>query len=188
MALIADKIEQFPRVYIPKIKEVRGGVDIQLSDKRIAHQLANMLSKRMQATQKASSKVTGIKDGVPVTRLVLALTFPPIWVGDYVHTEKGLFLITKLTSDGAFGIHQQSDKRTFLNRLENYYPLDITTRVKAWLLVSKARETAQLMHLETYEMHEIPLFIRLNPFSEGTEISGLFLDEEFYIIDESQST
>ena len=73
-------------------------------------------------------------------------------------------------------------KRTFVSPVDTSIHIPIVEK-RSGQIVSMTPTTLQLMDLETYDLYDIPIFPRLEPFTEGTEIPGFFLEDEFYLID-----
>ncbi|MHA1713097.1 MAG: NMD3-related protein [Candidatus Ranarchaeia archaeon] len=183
LQIVYAQIDHIPHSYVSAVKEVKGGIDINISSKKAARQIAHVIAKRMYASQTMSSKVVSIKDGHAVTRLVIALTFPEVRVGDYIHAPRGLIRITRITNKGAYGIHQQTGASLFIKQPSQYPIVQPHDLKEDWLLLSKSRDSAQLMHLTSYKLLEVPLSPRLASIPDGSKIGIIILDGRAYLLD-----
>ncbi|MBI5000077.1 MAG: hypothetical protein HZB92_00905 [Euryarchaeota archaeon] len=71
-------------VFITRLEEVRGGIDIYLSSKEFARQMAKNIAESTGGTTSASPQLFGQKDGKEVYRVTHVVKFAAYWPGCFL--------------------------------------------------------------------------------------------------------
>lgn len=87
-------------VYITKAKDVRGGIDYQITDQKYLQQFVHDLRKRFGGVAKTHSKLHTYdhQRSKPVYRLTALLRLPKFNKGDIIETDKKMIRITRMGS------------------------------------------------------------------------------------------
>lgn len=85
-----------PNVFISKEEKVRGGYDFYMGENSFARQMAHRLHDRFGGEMKWSSSLFGRKLGRDIYRHTYLVRLPGFLVGDYLVSDKGAFLVTKV--------------------------------------------------------------------------------------------
>lgn len=85
-----------PNVFISKEEKVRGGYDFYMGENSFARQISQRLHDKYGGEMKWTSSLFGRKLGKDLYRHTYLVRLPGFLVGDYLVSEKGAFLVTKI--------------------------------------------------------------------------------------------
>lgn len=140
-------------LFITKMQEVQGGVDIYLSSISLGKTLERELSEMYGADTKESASLVGVSnDGQEVHRVTFLIRLPLYHIGDIIQFGEGPFLLTALNKNGG----KMTDLRTFRKTsIKKFELLTVKVMVKAKdvkdaIVVSKSQKEIQVLHPRNY--------------------------------------
>ena len=154
---VRDSVEQQSKtnrsLFITKVQEVRGGVDILLSSMSLAKGLAKDLTDAYGAETKESESLVGMTaDGIDMYRLTYLVRLPAYHVGDVVEHRSRPYLIKSLNKTGGrlIDLIDFRDTTVRKNELQAMHILaKYTDRQEAVVLTNSGNEI-QVMHPSNY--------------------------------------
>ena len=164
-----DKMERFLRrkirelgdsgrgIFIADRKEVRKGLDLYISDKRVAHSLIYQLKSGFGGEVKESPKLFGMKDGIRQYRMTYLLRLPRYREGDIIIMDERLFYIKRYSSKRIKAVDLKDWKEYNFRHKEisNCKVLEKKDVVKEAVVVNKRGKDVQILDPDSYETKEI---------------------------------
>jgi len=153
-------------LFISKVQEVPGGVDIYLSSISLGKTLTRELSETYGAEVKESSSLVGVSsDGQEVYRVTFLLRLPLYHVGDIILFKDRPYKLTALNKNGGKMIDLYDFRET---SIKNYELLTIKVLLKAKevkeaTVVSTSDKEIQVLHPTSYITKDVRI-------PEGAEI------------------
>jgi len=170
-------------VFIADRKKVRKGLDLYISDKRVAHSLIHQLRGEFGGEVKESPKLFGMKDGIRQYRMTYLLRLPRYREGDIIIIDERLFYIRKYSSKGIKVVDLKDWKEYNFRHKEvsSCKILEKKDAVKEAVVVNKRGKDVQILDPESYETREVllPEDIEL-----GEVVKIVKHSEEIFIIPE----
>ncbi|MCL2712395.1 MAG: NMD3-related protein [Methanomassiliicoccaceae archaeon] len=159
---VRDRIEHLSstnrQLFLTKVEEVQGGVDMLLSSISLAKTLAKELSDMYGAETKEASKLIGrTEDGTDMYRMTYLVRMPEYHLNDIVIFEgeayklsgigKGIGKLTRLED-----LHVTSVRRSRMHEMKVHTPHDKITKAT---VVSRSKGEAQILHPVSYATMDV---------------------------------
>ncbi len=172
------------KVFITLEKEVHGGLDFYLSDKRVTKNLSYDIADIFGADVKSSSELVGREDGQNVYRVTYSVRIPPYEEGDFLEYDENLYRVKKTKRGSGPNIVQdlENNKSTTINKKEM---MEATVHggkelIKEAVVVSEAEDEIQVMDPDTYETKTL---LKPDGFGEGKdEVDVVKIKQSIYLI------
>ncbi len=173
-------------VFITAEKEIHGGLDFYLSDKRVSKDLSYNIADDLGGIVTTSSELAGREDGQNVYRMTYSVRIPPYEKGDFIGYEGKIYRIknTKSGSDPVT-VHDLKENRiTTIDRkdmdeVEIYGGEEL---VKKAVVVSEEEKEIQVLDPESYETETL---LKPEGASAGREeVKVIKVKERLYMIPE----
>jgi nonsense-mediated mRNA decay protein 3 len=84
--------------FIVRTEEVKGGVDMYVSNINMGRIMARSVIDRWGGTTKTSSTLTGRRDGKDMHRITYLVRLPPFRAGDFVSFDRDVWLLSAVSS------------------------------------------------------------------------------------------
>ena len=145
-------------LFISKVQEVPGGVDIYLSSISLGKTLTRELSETYGAEVKESSSLVGVSsDGQEVYRVTFLLRLPLYHVGDVILFKDRPYKLTALNKNGGKMIDLYDFRET---SIKNYELLTVKVlfkakEVKEATVVSSSEKEIQVLHPTSYVTKDV---------------------------------
>ncbi len=158
------------KVFITLEKEIHGGLDFYLSDRRVTKNLAYDIADIFGADVKSSSELVGREDGQNVYKMTHSVRIPPYKEGDFIEHEEKMYRIKKTKSgSGPNIVHDLvNNKSTTLSKEEM-----LESRVHGGeeliedaVIVSEKESEVKVMDPDTYETKTL---LKPEGFEKGKE-------------------
>ena len=170
-------------VFIADRKKVKKGLDLYISDRKVAHSLIYQLKEEFGGEVKESPKLFGMKDGVRQYRMTYLLRLPRYREGDVIIIDERLFYIRRYSSKGikAVGLNDWKDYNFRHNEISSCKVLDKKDVIREAVVVNKRGRDVLILDPDSYKTKEIllPKDIKLR---ETVKI--VKYDEEIFVIPE----
>jgi len=140
-------------LFISKVQEVPGGVDIYLSSISLGKTLTRDLSDSYGAEVKESSSLVGVSsDGQEVYRVTFLLRLPMYHVGDVILFNDRPYKLTAVNKNGGKMVDLYSFRETSIKKFEllTVKVLFKAKDVKEATVVSSSPKEIQVLHPTTY--------------------------------------
>ncbi|MFP4143328.1 MAG: 60S ribosomal export protein NMD3 [Candidatus Natronoplasma sp.] len=172
------------KVFITLEKEVHGGLDFYLSDRRVTRNLSYDIADMLGGDVKESSELAGREDGQDVYRMTYSVRIPPYEEGDFIKFEDKTYYIKKTRGgSGPVRVHDLEENRS--TTLAKKDIADATVyggdeMVKEAVVVSEDEEEIQVMDPETYETKTL---LKPEGFGEGEkEVRVVKIERRLYLV------
>ncbi|MBO4551714.1 MAG: hypothetical protein J5673_00745 [Candidatus Methanomethylophilaceae archaeon] len=145
-------------LFISKVQEVPGGVDIYLSSISLGKTLTRELSETYGAEVKESSSLVGVSsDGQEVYRVTFLLRLPMYHVGDILQFKDRPYKLTAVNKNGGKMIDLYNFRETSIKKFEllTVRVLFKAKEVKDATVVSSAPGEIQVLHPTTYMTKDV---------------------------------
>ena len=183
---VRDDIESAAKtnrqLFITKVEEVAGGVDILLSSISAGRTLARNLSDSYGGEYKESSKLVGMTDdGREMYRLTYLMRLPEYSVGDIVKSNNVLYKLTWIGKNGGKMIDLRNFRETAI-RKSDLASVRVETKkndLKEAMVISTSENEIQILHPTNFST--IDLRIPVNA-EIGETVRIAMTDEEIFFI------
>ncbi len=142
-------------VFITAEKEIHGGLDFYLSDKRVSKNLSYDIAEEFGGMVTTSSELAGREDGQNVYRMTYSVRLPPYEEGDFIALKGDIYRVkkTRSGSDPVTVRDLKNNKITTLDK-EEMKEADIyggDELIMKAVVVSEEEKEIQVLNPETYE-------------------------------------
>lgn len=146
-------------VFITDMRMTEKGLDIYMSDKKVAHSLIYKLKNEFGGEVKESPKLFGIKDGIRQYRMTYLLRIPKYREGDIIIKDGRLFYIFRYSANGIKVIDLRNWKeRDFRHReISSCKVLEKGTFIKEAVVVSRRGREIQILDPDNYKTLDVIL-------------------------------
>lgn len=151
---VAAQAKNNRNIFISKIEDVPGGVDVYLSSIQLGKAIAKVLSDAYSAESKEAFKLVGqTRDGQDMFRITYLVRLPDFHVGDIVRYAGGLHLLSRIFASGGritalADFRDRNLKHTEMEGLEVVLGADELIDA---VVVSRSETEIQILHPTTYE-------------------------------------
>ena len=145
-------------LFISKVQEVPGGVDIYLSSISLGKTLTRELSETYGAEVKESSSLVGVSsDGQEVYRVTFLLRLPMYHVGDVIQFKERPYKLTAVNKNGGKMIDLYSFRETSIKKFEllTVKVLFKAKDIKEATVVSSSPKEIQVLHPTTFVTKDV---------------------------------
>ncbi|MDR0779007.1 MAG: hypothetical protein LBE48_06200 [Methanomassiliicoccaceae archaeon] len=161
---VRDRIENISstnrHIFLTKVEEVQGGVDMLMSSISTAKSLAKELSDMYGAETKETAKLVGIADdGSNMYRVTYLVRLPEYHINDVVMFEGKAYKLSgigkgngKLTRLGDF--HLMSVRRSQMNDMKVHTPYNELMKAT---VVSRSKKEIQILHPVNYSTIDVSI-------------------------------
>ncbi|MFW6047812.1 MAG: 60S ribosomal export protein NMD3 [Candidatus Natronoplasma sp.] len=143
------------KVFITLEREIHGGLDFYLSDRRVTRNLSYDIADLLGGDVKETSELAGRKDGQNVYRMTYSVRLPPYEKGDFIEFEDKIYRIRKTKrGSGPIVVHDLEENKDTTISKENMNDAIIyggEELVEKAVVVSEEKKEIQIMDPETYE-------------------------------------
>ena len=140
-------------LFITKVQEVRGGVDIQLSSTSLARSLTKDLHDAYGAESQESASLVGqTPDGQEMYRLTFLVRLPSYHIGDVLEMNGKPYLLAGLNKTGGrlTALHDFRDTSARKNEIQAMKILAKVSDRKEAVVLSSSGDEIQVMHPTNY--------------------------------------
>ncbi len=175
------------KVFITLEKEIHGGLDFYLSDRRVTRNLSYDIADLLGGDVKESSELAGREDGQNVYRMTYSVRIPPYEEGDFIKLEDKIFRIkkTKRGSRPVLVYDLEENRVTTLskdkiNEARVYGGKELVEKA---VVVSEKEKEVQIMDPETYETKTL---LKPEGFKkQDGEVDVVRVEQSLYILPET---
>ncbi|MBQ2762717.1 MAG: hypothetical protein IJF47_03275 [Candidatus Methanomethylophilaceae archaeon] len=169
-------------LFITKVQEVVGGIDIQLSNISLARSLAKNLTDAYGAEFKESSSLVGMSsDGIDIYRLTYLVRFPAYHLGDVMEIKGKPWKLVSLNKTGGKLVSLTDFRETSVRKaeLQDMKVLVKSADVMEAIVLSSSGSEVQVMHPVNYST----LDLRVPPNTEvGETVQVVQVEEQLYYL------
>jgi len=174
------------KVFITLEKEIHGGLDFYLSDRRITRNLSYDIADLLGGDVKESSELAGREDGQNVYRMTYSVRIPPYEEGDFIEFEGKIYRVRKTKrGSGPIVVHDLEENRgTTISKekLKDSKVYGGEELVEKAVVVSEEKEEIQIMDPETYETLTL---LKPEGFTENKdEVDVVRIKQRLYLLPE----
>ena len=174
------------KVFITLEKEIHGGLDFYLSDRRVTRNLSYDIADFLGGGVKESSELAGREDGQNVYRMTYSVRIPPYEEGDFIEFEGKIYRVRKTKrGSGPIVVHDLEENRNTTISKEKMKDVRVhggEELVEKAVVVSEEREEIQIMDPETYETLTL---LKPEGFTENKdEVEVVRIKERLYLLPE----
>lgn len=183
---VRDEVEQMARnnrqLFITKVTEVTGGVDILLSSISLGRTLARDLESSYGADFKESSKLVGkTSDGQDMYRLTYLIRLPDYHVNDVVRFNNRPYKLVSISKNGAKLMSLNDFRETTVKRgdLRSIKLLEERKDLKEAIVISRSGNEIQVMSPSDYSTVDLKV-----PEDQqiGDNVSVVYVDDVLYYV------
>ncbi len=172
------------KVFITLEKEIHGGLDFYLSDRRVTRNLSYEIADFLGGDVKESSELAGRKDGQNVYRMTYSVRIPPYEEGDFIEFENKIYRIRETKrGSGPILVHDLEDNRTTTMSKEEISDARVyggEELVRKAVVVSEEEEEVQIMDPETYDTKTL---LKPEGFEEDKdEVEVVKIERHLYLL------
>lgn len=170
------------QLFITKVQEVQGGVDIMLSSISLARSLTKDLVDAYGAESKESASLVGMtSDGVDMYRMTYLVRFPAYHVGDVLEYKGRPYKLTALNKTGGKLISLMDFRETSVrkNEVQELRILVKEKDLKEALVLSHSGNEIQVMHPTSYSTLDLRIPGDADVV-EGGEVRIAQIEDEVY--------
>ncbi|MEF8831999.1 MAG: NMD3-related protein [Candidatus Thermoplasmatota archaeon] len=172
------------KVFITLEKEIHGGLDFYLSDRRVTRNLSYDIADFLGADVKESSELAGREDGQNVYRMTYSVRIPPYEEGDFIEFEDKIYRIRETKrGSGPILVHDLEDNRTTTiskEEISNAMIYGGEELVEKAVVVSEEEDEIQIMDPETYDTKTI---LKPEGFEEDKDEVGVVkIESHLYLL------
>ncbi|MBS3781019.1 MAG: hypothetical protein KGY66_00235 [Candidatus Thermoplasmatota archaeon] len=172
------------KVFITLEKEIHGGLDFYLSDKRITRNLSYDVADLFGGDVKTSSELAGREDGQDVYRMTYLVRLPPYEENDFIEFEDKIYRIRKTKrGSGPVIVHDLEENRATTlpkKKMDDATVYGGEELVKKAVVVSEEKEEIQVMDPESYETKTL---LKPQGFPEGKdEVEVVRIKNSLYLL------
>ncbi len=144
-------------VFITNIKEVKGGIDVYLSDNHLAKKIAQDIHSRYGGEKKASPKLVGLKDGKRVYRVTYLIRLPSYTTGDILSDGKDFYYLKSMDGKKVHIVNLMNWLELTCERkfMKNFSVVGSREMIKEAIVVSQSKEEIQVMDPDNYKTIEL---------------------------------
>lgn len=170
------------QLFITKMEDVPGGVDVYLSSISLGKILAKELSDAYCAETKESPKLVGkTSDGQDMYRLTYLVRLPEYHVGDVVVCEGRYCKLLHVTGTGGrvldlMNFRERSVRRTEMEDLKVY---EKAAGLKEASVISRSESEIQVMDPDTFAISELRM---PEGFDAGETVKTVKIDDVLYLV------
>ena len=172
------------QLFITKVQEVPGGVDIMLSSISLARSLTKDLVESYGAESKESASLVGqSSDGIDIYRLTYLVRFPAYHTGDVLEYNGKPYKLTGLNKTGGKLLSLIDFRETSVRKSE-IQELKVLVKHgdrKEALVLSRSGNEIQVMHPTNYSTVELRIPQDAEPV-EGGNVDVVQVEEELYYL------
>jgi len=177
------------KVFITLEKEIHGGLDFYLSDKRVARNLSYDVADMFGGDVKTSSELAGREDGQNVYRMTYSVRLPPYEEGDFIELKGKIYRIRKTKrGSGPIIVYDLKENRSTTISKKEIGEAEIFgggELVEKAIVVSEEVKEIQVMDPETYETKTL---LKPEGFSENKdEVEVVRIKRRLYLLPESSN-
>jgi len=177
------------KVFITLEKEIHGGLDFYLSDKRVTRNLSYDVADMFGGDVKTSSELAGREDGQNVYRMTYSVRIPPYEEGDFIELEGKIYRIRKTKrGSGPIIVYDLKENRGTTISKKKIDEAEIfggEELVEKAVVVSEEENEIQIMDPETYETKTL---LKPEGFSENKdEVEVVRIKRRLYLLPESSN-
>ncbi len=174
------------KVFITLEKEIHGGLDFYLSDRRVTRNLSYDIADLLGGDVKESSELAGREDGQNVYRMTYSVRIPPYEEGDFIGFEGKIYRVRKTKrGSGPIVVHDLEENRgTTISKekMEDAKVYGGEELVEKAVVVSEDKEEIQIMDPETYETLTL---LKPEGFTENKdEVEVVRIKQHLYLLPE----
>ena len=185
---IRDSVELQARtnrqLFITKVQEVPGGIDIMLSSISLARSLTKDLVESYGAESKESASLVGqSSDGIDIYRLTYLVRFPAYHVGDVMEYKGKPYKLIGLNKSGGKLLSLTDFRETSVRKTE-VQGMRILVKYadrKEALVLSRSGSEIQVMHPGNYSTVDLRIPEDAEP-AEGGNVDVVQIEEELYYL------
>ena len=172
------------QLFITKVQEVPGGVDIMLSSISLARSLTKDLVESYGAESKESASLVGqSSDGIDIYRLTYLVRFPAYHIGDVLEYKGRPYKLTGLNKTGGKLLSLIDFRETSVRKSE-IQALHILVKHsdrKEALVLSRSGDEIQVMHPSNYSTVDLRIPKDADP-AEGGNVDVVQIEDELYYL------
>jgi len=172
------------KVFITLEKEIHGGLDFYLSDRRVTRNLSYDIADLFGGDVKESSELAGREDGQDVYRMTYSVRLPPYEKGDFVEFEDKIYRIKKTKGgSGPLLVHDLKENRDTTLAKKKMTDAEVyggDELVEKAVVVSEKEEEIQVIDPETYKTKTL---LKPEGFVEGKdEVCVVRIKSRLYLV------
>lgn len=193
VAEVLDLIERLnahdPKNFLIKYVEKENGADFQLSEKALAHKLANALKSRFPVKVTHSKRLMGRdpQTGGSLFRYKVSCRLLPVLKGTILNLDSVPYKVTGIDQTVVLENLERDEvlhkKFTFFFKRKFTYFHIPGDPLEEFTFVSETRDTYQYMNVRSCELLEIPQGKLQNP---RTSLKGLVIHGNLHVIEEEE--
>ena len=172
------------QLFITKVQQVPGGVDIMLSSISLARSLTKDLVESYGAESKESASLVGqSNDGIDIYRLTYLVRFPAYHTGDVMEYKGRPYKLTGLNKTGGKLLSLTDFRETSVRKSE-IQDLRILVKHsdrKEALVLSRSGNEIQVMHPTNYSTVDLRIPKDAEP-AEGGTVDVVQVEDELYYL------
>ncbi len=177
------------KVFITLEKEIHGGLDFYLSDRRVTRNLSYDVADLFGGDVKESSELAGREDGQNVYRMTYSVRLPPYEAGDFIKFEDKVYRIKKTKrGSGPVLVQDLEENRGTTISKEEIRAAEVyggEELVKKAVVVSEKNEEIQIMDPETYETKTL---LKPDGFrGEKDQVEVVKIESRLYLLPENSN-
>jgi nonsense-mediated mRNA decay protein 3 len=176
--------ERYKDEYIPQIKEKKEGFDLYVSSTGLAKNIATSTKEQMGANIQESFKLSGMKDGKKKGTTSVSVRLPSFTPGEIIQLMDKTLIFEKIEKGNIIGKNPKTGEKQII-QYKDFWESEIQSwkpETKQYLIISKTKDTIQLMDLKTYEITEIKREQTHTNLKEGEIVQAIKIDEEITIL------
>jgi nonsense-mediated mRNA decay protein 3 len=180
---MAEREKKDRDAFLTKMEKIHSGLDFYVGSNALGKAISKRLAVEFGANVKESAHLVGRRDGKDIYRMTYLVRLPAYRVDDFIQLDKEIFLVKKVTSEGAIlqGMHNRKDIRFSLKDLEKVKILGGSELVKDMVVVSKKESEIQVLDPDNLKTVDVIL-------PSGFKIKDDFVrvlkhNEDYFVVD-----
>jgi nonsense-mediated mRNA decay protein 3 len=172
------------QLFITKVQQVPGGVDIMLSSISLARSLTKDLVESYGAESKESASLVGqSSDGIDIYRLTYLVRFPAYHVGDVMEYKGKPYKLIGLNKSGGKLMSLTDFRETSVRKseIQDMRILVKNSDKKEALVISRSGREIQVMHPTNYSTVDLRIPEDAE-VTEGGNVDVVQIEEELYYL------
>lgn len=177
-------------VFVTFEKEIHGGLDFYMSDKRVTKNLSYEIADVFGADVKSSSELAGREDGQNVYRMTYSVRLPAYEKEDFIEVEGKIYRIKNTTSgSGPVQVFDLEENRITTIDKEKVKEGEVhggEELIEEAVVVSEKEDEFQIMDPETYETKTL---LKPEGYSgDKEEVKVVRIRRKLYLLPEKQNS
>ncbi len=177
-------------VFITAEKEIHGGLDFYLSDKRVSKNLSHDIAEEFGGMVTTSSELAGREDGQNVYRMTYSVRLPAYEKEDFIEVEGKIYRIKNTTSgSGPVQVFDLEENRITTIDKEKVKEGEVhggEELIEEAVVVSEKEDEFQIMDPETYETKTL---LKPEGYSgDKEEVKVVRIRRKLYLLPEKQNS